>query len=48
MTYVGKGITALPNRQLAADYPKPGTPPAPARTGGNKVRFMADAKDREF
>ena len=36
------------NRQLAADYPKPGTPPAPARTGGNKVRFMADAKDREF
>ena len=36
------------NRQLAADYPKPGTPPAPARTSGNKVRFMADAKDREF
>ena len=35
-------------RQLAADYPKPGIPPAPARTDGNKVRFMADAKDREF
>jgi len=36
------------NRQLAADYPKPGTPPAPMKTGGSKVQFMADAKDREF
>ncbi|MEP6821928.1 MAG: secretin N-terminal domain-containing protein, partial [Chthoniobacterales bacterium] len=37
------------NRQLAADYPKPGIPPAPAKTGGNsRVRFMADAKDREY
>lgn len=36
------------NRQAAADYPKPGTPPAPARTGGERVRFMADAKDREY
>ncbi|MEO5722591.1 MAG: secretin N-terminal domain-containing protein [Chthoniobacterales bacterium] len=41
-------IIPTSNRQLAADYPKPGTPPAPARTGGSKVRFMADAKDREF
>lgn len=36
------------NRQLAADYPKPGTPPAPAQTSGNRVRFMTEAKDREF
>lgn len=35
------------NRQVVADYPKPGTPPAPAKSGG-KVRFMADAKDREY
>lgn len=41
-------IIPTSNRQLAADYPKPGTPPAPARTGGNRVKFMADAKDREF
>ncbi|MEP6808680.1 MAG: hypothetical protein ABI992_00420 [Chthoniobacterales bacterium] len=34
------------NRQLAADYPKPGIPPAPAR-GEERVRFMADAKDRD-
>ncbi|MDQ6860109.1 MAG: hypothetical protein M3032_03005 [Verrucomicrobiota bacterium] len=36
------------NRQVAADYPKPGTPPAPAKTDGSRVRFMADAKDREY
>ena len=37
------------NRQRAADYPKPGTPPAPARSGSaNKVRFVTDAKDRDF
>jgi general secretion pathway protein D len=36
------------NRQNSADYPKPGTPPAPARTEGERVRFMADAKDREY
>ncbi|HEV3409530.1 MAG TPA: type II and III secretion system protein, partial [Chthoniobacterales bacterium] len=35
------------NRQVAADYPKPGTPPAPAK-GGGRVRFMADAKDRDY
>ena len=37
------------NRQRAADYPKPGIPPAPAKTGSSsKVRFMTDAKDRDF
>ena len=36
------------HRQVVADYPKPGTPPAPAKTGSGKVRFMADAKDRDF
>ncbi|MBA2242042.1 MAG: hypothetical protein H0W04_04015 [Chthoniobacterales bacterium] len=36
------------NRQVAADYPKPGTPPAPVKTGRSRVKFMADAKDREF
>ncbi|MDQ6622916.1 MAG: hypothetical protein M3Y86_05460 [Verrucomicrobiota bacterium] len=34
------------NRQTAADYPKPGTPPAPERNS-SRVRFMADAKDRD-
>ncbi|MCA1659068.1 MAG: hypothetical protein LC642_00790 [Verrucomicrobiaceae bacterium] len=34
------------NRQVVADYPKPGTPPAPVK-GGSRVRFMADAKDRD-
>jgi type IV pilus secretin PilQ/predicted competence protein len=42
------------NRQNAADYPKPGTPPAPA--GGSttttsttdKVEFISTPKDREF
>ena len=39
------------NRQRAADYPKPGIPPAPARSSSsasNDVRFMTDAKDRDF
>jgi len=35
------------NRQIAADYPKPGTPPAPAETT-RKVEFMSTAKDRDF
>ncbi len=35
------------NRQLAADYPKPGTPPSPEKSGSSRVRFMADAKDRD-
>jgi type IV pilus assembly protein PilQ len=34
-------------RQLAADYPKPGIPPAPDESG-RKVRFMSTAKDRDF
>ncbi len=42
-------VVPTSNRQLAADYPKPGTPPPPATTGGSsRVRFMADAKDREY
>jgi general secretion pathway protein D len=42
------------NRQVASDYPKPGTPPAPARgrttttTTTEKVQFMSTAKDRDF
>jgi type IV pilus assembly protein PilQ len=34
-------------RPLAADYPKPGIPPAPVESGRN-VRFMSTAKDRDF
>ena len=33
-------------RQSAADYPKPGIPPAPADS--RNVRFMSTAKDRDF
>jgi type IV pilus assembly protein PilQ len=37
------------NRNVSADYPKPGIPPAPAKSGGrDKVRFITEAKDREF
>jgi type IV pilus secretin PilQ/predicted competence protein len=42
------------NRQNAADYPKPGTPPAPARDSTtttsttDQVQFMSTAKDRDF
>jgi type IV pilus secretin PilQ/predicted competence protein len=46
------------NRQNAADYPKPGTPPAPARgsttttttttSETEKVQFMSTAKSRDF
>lgn len=42
------------NRQVVADYPKPGTPPAPARgsttttTTTEKVQFMSTARDRDF
>jgi type IV pilus assembly protein PilQ len=42
------------NRQNAADYPKPGTPPAPARgsttttSTTDKVEFISTPKDREF
>lgn len=43
-------IVPTSNRQLAADYPKPGSAPPPVRTGASasKVRFMTDAKDRDF
>ena len=34
------------NRPAAADYPKPGMPPAPAEEA--KVQFMSSAKDRDF
>jgi type IV pilus assembly protein PilQ len=34
------------NRQLAADYAKPGTPPAPEER--NEVQFKSSAKDRDF
>jgi type IV pilus secretin PilQ/predicted competence protein len=36
------------NRQNAADYPKPGAPPAPATTSTTKVEFISTAKDRDF
>ena len=34
-------------RQVVADYPKPGIPPAPEETS-RKVRFMSSAKDRDY
>jgi type IV pilus assembly protein PilQ len=43
------------NRHVAADYPKPGTPPAPARTGSTttttttkSIDFKSTATDRQF
>jgi type II secretory pathway component GspD/PulD (secretin) len=41
-------IVPTSNRQTSADYPKPGIPPPPAKSGNGRVRFMADAKDREY
>jgi type IV pilus assembly protein PilQ len=35
------------HRQVAADYPKPGTPPPPA-VGESEVQFKSSAKDRDF
>jgi len=35
------------NRQVVADYPKPGTPPPPAITT-SEVRFKSSAKDRDY
>ena len=35
------------NRQVAADYPKPGTPPPPVTTA-TEVQFKSSAKDRDF
>jgi len=40
-------VVPTSNRQVVADYPKPGIPPAPAETTG-KVQFMSTAKDRDF
>jgi type IV pilus secretin PilQ/predicted competence protein len=34
------------NRQVVADYPKPGTPPPPAM--GEEIQFKSSAKDRDF
>jgi Flp pilus assembly secretin CpaC len=40
------------NRHVAADYPKPGTPPAPARTESTtttkSIDFKSTATDRQF
>ena len=41
------------NRHVAADYPKPGTPPAPARTDSSttttkSIDFKSTATDRQF
>lgn len=44
-------VVPTSNRHIAADYPKPGTPPAPVSsktTTTKKVQFMSSAKDREF
>ena len=35
------------HRQVAADYPKPGTPPTPVM-GESEVHFKSSAKDRDF
>jgi type IV pilus secretin PilQ/predicted competence protein len=35
------------NRQVVADYPKPGMAPVPA-TGANEVQFKSSAKDRDY
>ena len=47
--HVGESVRLVPtgNRQVAADYPKPGTPPPPAVTT-SEVRFKSSAKDRDF
>lgn len=39
-------LVPTPNRQVVADYPKPGIPPAPDET--NEVQFKSSAKDRDF
>jgi type IV pilus secretin PilQ/predicted competence protein len=47
-------LTPTSNRQLAADYPKPGTPPAPARresettTTTKSIDFKTSANERGF
>jgi type IV pilus assembly protein PilQ len=39
-------VVPTSNRQLAADYAKPGVPPAPEEA--TQVQFKSDAKDRDF
>jgi general secretion pathway protein D len=39
-------LVPTPERQIAADYPKPGIAPAPA--SGTEVQFKSSAKDRDF
>ncbi len=39
-------LVPTPERQTAADYPKPGIPPAPEEATG--VQFKSSAKDRDF
>jgi type IV pilus assembly protein PilQ len=39
-------LVPTPQRQVAADYPKPGIPPPPETV--NEVQFKSSAKDRDF
>jgi type IV pilus assembly protein PilQ len=39
-------LVPTPNRQLAADYPKPGVPPPPEEA--SEVQFKSSVKDRDF
>lgn len=39
-------VVPTSQRQVVADYPKPGIPPAPKET--DKVRFLSSAKDRDY
>lgn len=39
-------LVPTPERQVAADYPKPGIPPAPE--AASEVQFKSSAKDRDF
>jgi Flp pilus assembly secretin CpaC len=41
----GVRFVPTPQRQLAADYPKPGVPPAPETA--TEVQFKSSAKDRD-
>jgi Flp pilus assembly secretin CpaC len=39
-------LVPTPQRQVVADYPKPGIPPPPETV--NEVQFRSSAKDRDF
>jgi len=39
-------IVPTPERQVVADYPKPGVPPAPEQAA--EVQFKSSVKDRDF